>query len=312
MIGEKIATRDAYGKALVEVGKLDPKVVVLDADLSGSTKTINFAQAFPERFFNMGVAEQDLMGTAAGLALTGKTAFASSFAMFATGRAFEIVRNSIVYPHLNVKICASHAGLTVGEDGASHQTIADIAIMRALPGMVVIVPADAVETRQVIHRISEYNGPVYVRLSRAAFPVVLEDDYRFEIGKAKMLKEGKDIAIVACGVMVSHALQAAEILEKKGIKASVTNLSSVKPLDTAMLDRLASESGVILTVEEHNVIGGMGSAVAEYLSENHPIRIRRYGVMDEFGQSGPAMELLKHYRLMPEDIAGQASQLLKR
>lgn len=310
-MAEKIATRDAYGKALVELGEKNPRVVVLDADLSCSTKTINFAKAFPERFFNMGVAEQDLMGTAAGLALTGKIVYASSFAMFATGRAFEIVRNSIVYPHLNVKICASHAGLTVGEDGASHQTVADIAIMRALPGMTVIVPADGIEARQVVLKIAEYDGPVYVRLSRAAFPLILDENYRFEIGKAQLLKEGKDVAIVACGTMVGHSLQAAEILEKEGIRAAVLNLSTVKPLDTELLSRLARDIGLILTVEEHNVLGGMGSAVAEFLSEHHPVRVRRYGVLDEFGQSGPAMDLLKHYRLMPEDIASEAKRLLK-
>lgn len=311
-MAEKIATRDAYGKALVELGEKNPRVVVLDADLSGSTKTAGFAKAFPERFFNMGVAEQDLMGTAAGLALTGKIAFASSFAMFATGRAFEVVRNSIVYPHLNVKVCASHAGLTVGEDGASHQTVADVAIMRALPTMTVIVPADAVETRQVIHKIAEYDGPVYVRLSRAAFPVILDENYRFEIGKGRVLKEGKDIVIVACGNMVGHSLLAAEALEKEGIKAAVVNLSTIKPLDTELLSRLARDTGIFLTVEEHSVIGGLGSAVAEYLSETHPVRVRRYGIMDEFGQSGPAMELLKHYRLMPEDIASEARKLLKK
>ncbi len=311
MIGEKVATRDAYGKALVELGKQNPQVVVLDADLSCSTKTINFAQAFPERFFNMGVAEQDLMGTAAGLALAGKTVFASSFAMFATGRAFEIVRNSIVYPHLNVKICASHSGLTVGEDGASHQTVADIAIMRALPGMTVIVPCDGVETRQVVFKVAEYNGPVYVRLGRAAFPNIFEDGHRFEIGKGNLLREGKDLAIVACGIMVGHSLQAAELLAKEGIQATVVNLSTIKPLDTALLERVAKATGKILTVEEHNVLGGMGSAVAEFLAENLPVRVKRYGVMDEFGQSGPAMELLKHYHLMPEDIAGEARKLLR-
>ncbi len=308
---QKIATRDAYGEALVEVGKKYPQVVVLDADLSCSTKTINFAKAFPERFFNMGVAEQDLMGTAAGLALTGKIPFASTFAMFATGRAFEIVRNSIVYPHLPVKICATHAGLTVGEDGASHQTIADIAIMRVLPGMTVIVPADARETKQVIHQVVSHDGPVYVRLSRAAFPVFLPEDYQFEIGKGKVLREGKEIALVACGLMVYHAVKAAEILEKQGVSATVVNMSTVKPLDGDLLDKLAAKSKCIMTIEEHSVLGGLGSAVAEYISERHPTRVHRYGVMDEFGQSGPAMELLKHYRLMPEDIAAEAVKFLQ-
>ena len=307
---EKIATRDAYGKALVELGASNPHLVVLDADLSCSTKTINFAKAYPERFFNMGVSEQDLMGTAAGLALTGKIPYASSFAMFATGRAFEIVRNSIVYPHLPVKICATHAGLTVGEDGASHQTIEDIAIMRALPGMTVIVPADAVETKQVIHQIAKYPGPVYVRLSRAATPVIFDESYRFEIGKAHQLVTGKDIALLGCGVLLSHCLEAAKILEAQGISASVVNFSTIKPLDTAMLDKLAKSHKAIVTVEEHNILGGLGSAVSEYLSETHPLRIHRIGVRDEFGQSGTAAELLKHYQLMPEDIAQQSAKVL--
>lgn len=309
---DKVATRDAYGKALVEVGQKNPKVVVLDADLSGSTKTIGFSKAFPERFFNMGVAEQDMMGTAAGLALAGKIPFASSFAMFATGRAFEIVRNSIVYPHLPVKICASHAGLTVGEDGASHQTVADIAIMRVLPGMTVIVPADAIETKQVIHAVADFPGPVYVRLSRAAFPVFLGEDYKFQIGKAVEIHEGNDIAIVACGLMVYQALRAAEILEKQGVKASVVNMATVKPLDGEMLTKLAKRTGCILTVEEHSVLGGLGSAVSEYLAEEGDVVVHRHGIMDEFGQSGPADVLLKHYKLMPEDIADQAIATLKK
>jgi len=309
--GDKIATRDAYGKALAELGAKNPKVVVLDADLSGSTKTANFAKVFPERFFNMGVSEQDLMGTAAGLALTGKIPYASSFAMFATGRAFEIVRNSIAYPHLPVKICASHAGLTVGEDGASHQTIADVAIMRALPGMTVIVPADATETSQVIPRIAEHPGPVYVRLSRAATPVILGSDYKFEIGKAKELRQGKDIALIGCGILVGHCLEAAALLVKQGIQATVVNFSSIKPIDEACLLSLANRFKCLVTVEEHNILGGLGSAVAEFLSENKPVRIHLIGVRDEFGQSGPAMALLKHYRLMPEDIAQEVAGLLK-
>lgn len=309
---DKIATRDAYGKALVEVGQKNPKVVVLDADLSGSTKTINFAKAFPERFFNMGVSEQDMMGTAAGLALAGKIPFASSFAMFATGRAFEIVRNSIVYPHLPVKICASHAGLTVGEDGASHQTVADIAIMRVLPGMTVIVPADAVETKKAIHAVADFPGPVYVRLSRAAFPVILDENYPFQIGKAVELREGPDVAIVACGLMVYHALKAAELLESQGIRATVLNMSTIKPLDVAALTKVAQRTGCIVTVEEHSVLGGLGSAVAEALAEDGKVLVHRYGIMDQFGQSGPAEALLKHYKLMPEDIAEQARLSLKK
>jgi Transketolase, C-terminal subunit len=303
---DKIATRDAYGKALAELGAEDPRIVVLDADLSGSTKTAVFAKAFPERFFNMGVSEQDMMGTAAGFALAGKIPFASTFAMFATGRAFEIVRNSIAYPHLPVRICASHAGLTVGEDGASHQTVADIALMRVLPGMTVIVPADATETRQVIRKIVDLPGPVYVRLSRAAFPVIFGEDYRFEVGKGHRLCEGKDVALVACGLLVAHCLEAAKILETQGVRTTVVNMSTVKPLDETLLLQVAKECGKIVTVEEHSILGGLGGAVAEFLAEKHPVKVHRVGVRDEFGQSGPAEALLKHYRLMPEDIAREA------
>ncbi|MGH9892411.1 MAG: transketolase family protein [bacterium] len=311
-MAEKIATRDAYGKALVEVGAQRPEVVVLDADLSCSTKTINFAKAYPERFFNMGVSEQDMMGTAAGLSLMGKIPYASSFAMFATGRAFEIVRNSIVYPHLPVRICASHAGITVGEDGASHQAIADIALMRVLPGMTVIVPADATETRQVIHQIVDLPGPVYVRLSRAAFPVLFGDDYQFKIGRANVLREGKDVALIACGLMVAHIIEAAKILEAKGVKAAVVNMATVKPLDEETLARLGKSIGRIVTVEEHSIIGGLGSAIAEFFDESGQVTVHRVGIRDEFGQSGTASALLKHYRLMPEDIAAETLKFLKR
>ncbi|MGH7828573.1 MAG: transketolase family protein, partial [Candidatus Binatia bacterium] len=296
----------------VEVGAQRPEVVVLDADLSCSTKTINFAKAYPERFFNMGVSEQDMMGTAAGLSLMGKIPYASSFAMFATGRAFEIVRNSIVYPHLPVRICASHAGITVGEDGASHQAIADIALMRVLPGMTVIVPADATETRQVIHQIVDLPGPVYVRLSRAAFPVLFGDDYQFKIGRANVLREGKDVALIACGLMVAHIIEAAKILEAKGVKAAVVNMATVKPLDEETLARLGKSIGRIVTVEEHSIIGGLGSAIAEFFDESGQVTVHRVGIRDEFGQSGTASALLKHYRLMPEDIAAETLKFLKR
>lgn len=309
---EKIATREAYGRTLEELGATHPKVVVLDADLSGSTKTAYFAKKYPERFINMGVSEQDMMGTAAGLALTGKIPFASSFAMFATGRAFEIVRNSIAYPHLNVKICASHAGLTVGEDGASHQALVDVTVMRALPGMTVIVPADAAETKQVIHRVVEYMGPVYVRLARAATPVIFGEDYKFEIGKANVLQEGKDITLVAMGLMVQHSLEAAKILEQQGIQCTVINSASVKPLDATTIKSHAAKTGRVMTVEEHSVIGGLGSAVAEVLAEEGKIPVHRYGVMDRFGQSGKASDLLKHYKLMPEDLAVEAKAFLDR
>ena len=308
---EQIATRDAYGKALAELGEVHPNVVVLDADLSCSTKTSVFAKKFPHRFFNMGVAEQDLMGTAAGLALSGKIAFASSFAMFATGRAWEIVRNSIVYPHLNVKICATHAGLTVGEDGASHQTIADVAIMRVLPGMNVWVPADAFETEQMVKVAAQIDGPVYVRLSRAKFPVIFDANYRFIPGKAQILTQGSDCAVVACGLMVSHALEAQKQLAQENIQISVVNASSIKPLDTETIRSVGQKTGAILTVEEHSVIGGLGGAVAEALSEDL-IPIYRMGVQDQFGQSGTAEALLKHYQLMPEDIVRQVKEILKK
>jgi len=307
---EKIATREAYGRTLVELGRKNSQVVVLDADLSCSTKTIYFAKEFPERFFNMGVSEQDMMGTAAGLSLSGKIPFASSFAMFATGRAFEIVRNSIVYPHLNVKICATHSGLTVGEDGASHQALVDIAAMRFLPGMTVIVPADGFETKKVIPAVAEYEGPVYVRLARAAFPVIFDDSYQFEIGKAPVLREGKDLAVVACGLMVSHSLEAARLLAEKGIEITVVNMSTIKPLDVATLGEVAGLCGRIMTVEEHSILGGLGSSVAEVLAEEGRVPVHRMGVRDQFGQSGSASALLKHYHLMPEDIAREAQEFL--
>lgn len=308
---EKIATRVAYGEALAELGGKDSKVVVLDADLSCSTKTAVFAKKFPERFINMGVSEQDMMGTAAGLALCGKTVFASSFAMFATGRAFEIVRNSIAYPHLNVKICATHAGLTVGEDGASHQALVDVTVMRSLPGMTVIVPADATETRQVIPTVAAMKGPVYVRLSRAGSPVILGEDYEFAIGRARTLREGKDLTLVACGLMVAHSLEAAKILENQGVDCAVINMSTIKPMDESTLKTWAEKTGKVMTVEEHSIIGGLGSAVAESLGEVGGIPVHRYGVKDQFGQSGKAEDLLKYYKLMPEDIAAEARTFLR-
>ncbi len=311
-MSEQIATRDAYGKKLAELGDKHPEIVVLDADLSGSTKTAIFAKKFPHRFFNMGVAEQDLMGTAAGLALTGKIAFASTFAMFATGRAWEIVRQSIAYPHLNVKICATHAGLTVGEDGASHQTVMDIALMRVIPGMTVLVPADAVETEKMIEAAALHNGPVYVRLSRAKMPVILNPKDEFQIGKAKILTEGKDLGLIACGLMVSHALEAQKILASQGIQATVVNASTIKPLDTTTLLQVAQKTKRIMTLEEHSIVGGLGSAVTEFLSETLPVPVHRIGVRDTFGQSGSAEALLKHYHLMPEDIVKAAQDFIKK
>ncbi len=309
---ESIATRDAYGKKLAEMGAEDPNIVVLDADLSGSTKTAVFAKKFPERFFNVGVAEQDLMGTAAGFALSGKIAFASTFAVFATGRAWEIIRQSIVYPHLNVKICATHAGLTVGEDGASHQTVMDIALMRVLPGMTVLVPADAIETEQMIAAAAKHAGPVYVRLSRAKVPVIFDSSLKFEIGKSQVLREGTDVGLIACGIMVSHALEAAKILDQHGISARVVNCSTIKPIDQATILETAKKTKVLLTLEEHSTLGGLGGAVSEFLSEVHPTLLKRMGVQDEFGQSGSAEALLAHYQLMPADIVRQAQSLLEK
>ncbi len=298
-----IATRDAYGKALLKLGEENPRIVVLDADLSGSTKTNLFAQKFPERFFNMGVAEQDMMGTAAGLALTDKIVFASSFAMFAAGRAWEIVRNSIVYPHLNVKICASHSGLTVGEDGASHQIVSDIAIMRVIPTMSVFVPADGPETEQIIAAVAAFNGPCYVRLGRPKVPVLFDENYQFKIGKGNVIREGKKVAIIACGIMVAAALQAADLLKQQGIVCTVVNLASIKPIDKDLILQIANAHDLIVTAEEHTTMGGMGSAVAEVVVQGKPVRMKMIGVQDEFGQSAPAEVLLKHYHLTAEDIA---------
>lgn len=309
-IGDKIATRQAYGEALVKLGETHPQVVVLDADLSCSTKTANFAKAYPKRFFNMGVAEQDMMGTAAGLALCGKTPFASSFAMFATGRAFEIVRNSIVYPNLDVKICATHAGLTVGEDGASHQALVDVSIMRSLPGMTVLVPTDGVEVAALLPQMADLHGPVYLRLSRAASPILFEENEKFEIGKAKVLHEGSDLTLVTCGLMSAYGLEAAKILKTEGISVAVVHMGTIKPLDEATLNTWADKTGRVMTVEEHSILGGLGSAVAECLAETGKVPVHRYGVKDQFGQSGKAADLLKHYKLSPEDIAAEAKAFL--
>lgn len=304
----KIATREAYGQALVQLGKQSEDIVVLDADLSGSTKTGMFAEKFPDRFFNIGIAEQDLMSTAAGLSTCGKIPFASTFAVFATGRAFEQVRNSICYPNLNVKIAATHAGITVGEDGATHQSIEDLAIMRALPNMTVINPADAVEAKKAVRAAAKHEGPVYLRLGRMAVDTIFDEDEEFEIGKGKILKEGKDIAIIATGIMVGEALKAANILQKDGIDAMVVDIHTLKPIDKEVILK-AAECEKIVTVEEHNIIGGLGSAVAEVLSEKKPTLIKRMGIKDVFGQSGKPEELLKLYELTAEDIAKTAKNL---
>ncbi len=300
--GKAIATRDAYGAALLELGKRNEKVVVLDADLSGSTKTAKFARAFPERFFNMGIAEQDMIGTAGGLSLTGKIPFASTFAVFQTGRAWEQIRQTLCYSGLNVKLVATHAGVTVGEDGASHQALEDIALMRVIPNMTVIVPCDGFETKQVIDAIADYNHPVYVRLGRSKVPPVMPEDYRFEIGKAFIFGIGRDVTIIATGLMVANALQAAELLQKKGVDAGVINMSTIKPLDTDAILKAAKGSKLIITAEEHSIIGGLGGAVAEVLAENCPTHLLRIGTRDTFGCSGSPDELIKLFGLSSEDI----------
>ncbi|MBE3581819.1 MAG: transketolase family protein [Thermoanaerobacteraceae bacterium] len=306
----KLATREAYGRALVELGRQDERVVVLDADLSKSTKTEYFAHEFPHRFFNMGIAEQNLMGTAAGLALCGKIPFASSFAIFATGRAFEQVRNSIAYPRLNVKIAASHAGITVGEDGASHQSVEDIALMRALPNMTVIVPADGVETRQAVFAAARHEGPVYIRLGRMSVPIIYDEDYRFQVGKAHRLRRGRDATILACGYMVALALEAARRLEAEGLSVGVLNVSTIKPLDREAVVEAARETGALVTAEEHSIIGGLGSAVAEVLAEEYPVPLRRVGLRDTFGESGSPEDLLRRYGLSVPDIEKNVREVL--
>lgn len=309
--GVAIATRDAYGETLAELGKRNEDIVVLDADLSGSTKTKKFSKLFPHRFFNIGISEQDMIGTASGLSLTGKIPFASTFAIFETGRAWEQIRQTVCYSNLNVKLVATHGGLTVGEDGASHQSLEDVALMRVLPKMTVIVPADGFETHQVINAIAEYKGPVYVRLGRSKVPPVMPEGYNFTIGKAFIFNIGTDVNIVANGIMVSEALKARAVLKNEGIDAGVINMSTIKPLDTSALLEAASKSKLIITAEEHSVIGGLGGAVSEFLSENHPIKIIKVGVKDSFGCSGKPEELLKFFGLTSEDIVNLALSVLK-
>lgn len=306
------ATRDAYGKALLELGAMHDDIVVLDADLSKSTKTAEFAQAYPERFINAGIAEQNMMGMAAGLASSGKVVFASSFAIFAAGRAFEQVRNSIAYARLNVKICASHAGITVGPDGGSHQSVEDIALMRSIPNMTVIVPSDGISTRQALFELYRYDGPAYLRLGRSAVPQVHDVDMDFTVGRAVELRHGRDLCFVACGIMVDKALQAAKILGDQGIKASVVDILSVKPLDREMIVRQARECGALLTLEEHSIIGGLGSSICEVAAEHCPVPVIRLGINDIFGQSGSPEELLQFYGLGVERIVEKARELLKK
>ena len=300
---KKIATRESYGNALAELGAQNPNIVVLDADLAGATKTGVFKKAFPERHIDCGIAEGNMMGVAAGLATCGKIPFASSFAMFAAGRAFEQVRNSIGYPHLNVKIGATHAGISVGEDGATHQCSEDIAIMRTIPGMTIICPADDVEARAAVKAAAEYVGPVYMRFGRLAVPVINDEaNYKFEIGKGITLKEGKDVTIIATGLEVNESLEAAKLLEADGISAEVINIHTIKPLDKELVVASAKKTGKVVTVEEHSVIGGLGGAVAEALSEEAPTKMLRIGMMDKFGQSGPAKALIEYYGLDGKSI----------
>ncbi|MFU7515362.1 transketolase family protein [Clostridium sp. HCS.1] len=296
-----IATREAYGAALKELAK-NENVVVLDADLGKATKSIEFKNVAPERFFDMGIAESDMIGTAAGLSTCGKIPFATTFAMFAAGRAFEQIRNSVAYPNLNVKIAVTHAGITVGEDGGSHQAIEDISLMRSIPNMVVINPSDSVEAKQAVYVAAEYYGPVYIRFGRAATPVIHDENYEFKLGKGEILREGKDVVIIATGIMVSKALEAAEALSKENIEATVVNISTIKPLDTEMIVNLAKKTGKVVTAEEHSIIGGLGSAVAEVLSEECPVKLKRVGLKDIFGQSGTPDELLEYYGLTSKDI----------
>ena len=291
----KMATRDAYGKALVKLGQINDNVVVLDADLSKSTKTNDFCKAFPNRFFNMGIAEQNLIGAACGFATAGKIPFASSFAMFATGRAFEVIRNSVAYPKLNVKICATHAGLTVGEDGASHESIEDMAIMRAIPNMTVLVPADGVEAEQMILEAAKFNGPMYVRLGRSAVPTIFDENYKFQIGKGNVVRQGNDVSI-----------------KSEGINARVINMSTIKPIDRELIINAAKETGAIVTAEEHSIIGGLGSAISEVVSEECPVVVKKVGVKDTFGESGTPAELLKKYGLTAEDIVNSVKEAIAK
>ncbi|MBQ1802871.1 transketolase family protein [Lachnobacterium bovis] len=310
---KKIATRESYGNALVELGKEHDNLVVLDADLAAATKTGIFKDAFPERHIDCGIAESNMVGVAAGIATTGKVPFCSTFAMFAAGRAFEQVRNSVGYPHLNVKIGATHAGISVGEDGATHQCNEDIALMRTIPGMTIINPSDDVEARAAVKAAYEMDGPVYLRFGRLAVPVINDNaDYKFEIGKGIVLKEGTDLTIFATGLEVNESLQAAEMLEKDGVSVEVINIHTIKPLDVDLVVKSARKTKKVVTVEEHSVIGGLGGAVAEALMENEPVPMKRIGVYDTFGESGPAVELLKKYRLDAQGIYEQVKEFLNK
>ena len=305
-MADKIATREAYGKALAEFGAIYDNLVVLDADLAAATKTGTFKKAFPDRFFDCGIAENNMICVATGMSLCGKIPFASSFAMFAAGRSFEQIRNSIGYPHNNVKIGATHAGITVGEDGATHQCCEDIALMRTIPGMVIINPADAAEARLAVKAAIEYKGPVYLRFGRMAVPVLFDDSYEFKIGKGVKMADGTDVSLIATGIEVEQALAARELLAAEGISASVVNISTIKPLDEELVVAEAEKCGAVVTCEEHTVIGGLGAAVCECLSEKRPTPVLRVGINDEFGRSGPAKELVSYYHLDAASIADKA------
>lgn len=308
---EKKATRVGYGETLVELGKDNENIVVLDADLSGSTKTSMFAKAYPDRFFNMGIAEQNMMATAAGLATVGKIPFVSSFAMFATGRAWEMLRQSVCLGEKNVKVVATHSGVTVGEDGATHQALEDIAITRVIPHLNVLVPADYYEAKSAIKYAAKTEGPFYIRLSRSETPVVFEENHEFQFNKINVLKEGKDLSLFACGVTVSICLDAANILEKEGISVEVVNVSTLKPIDIEGIVKSVEKTNKAMTVEEHNTIGGLGSAISEVLSENYPVKLKRIGVDGKFGRSGSGSDLLKHFKFTADDIAENCRNFLK-
>ncbi len=309
-MADKISTRQAYGDALVALGRENQQIIVMDADLSKSTMTAGFKKEFPERFFNAGIAEANMMGMAAGLALSGKTVFASTFAMFAAGRAYEIIRNSIAYPKANVKICATHAGITVGEDGASHQCIEDLALMRVIPGMTVVHPADAVSAKKLLGKIAAEDGPAYVRLGRLNIPVLYDEAADIQLGKGNCVKDGSDATVIACGLMVNEALIAAEKLEKEGISLRVIDMHTIKPIDEEIIVKAASETKAIITAEEHSVIGGLGAAVAEVVVKKCPVKMTMVGIQDRFGQSGKPQALMEEYHITAADIAKAVKETL--
>ena len=307
---KKIATRDSYGNALVELGKMHENIVVLDADLAGATKSGTFRKAFPDRHFNCGIAECNMVGVGAGLSTMELVPFVSTFAMFAAGRAYEQVRNTIGYPHLNVKICATHGGISVGEDGASHQCCEDFGLMRTIPGMTVMCPSDDVEARKMVHAAYEMDGPVYIRFGRAATPVYHDETFSFTVGKGEVLQDGADVAIIATGILVPEAIEAGKRLAAEGIKARIINMATIKPLDEELVIRAAQECGRIVTVEEHNILGGLGEAVAGVVAEHAPVLVHRIGVRDEFGHSGPAAALLKQFGLTADEIVAQTKTVV--